>query len=224
MKVKHPINLSKATTFIFILTLMIAYQNFSLVAWVYLSLHGTYGILWLLKDRIYPDKQWEQEVPFLQGIIIFGIVCLYWIAPYILISSGTEPPIPLVAAAISLNIFGVFLHYSSDSQKYYTLKYKSGLITEGFFARCRNTNYLGEAFIYLSFAMLAQHWLPYLIIGAFAAGVWIPNWLKKDKSLSRYPEFAEYQASSGLIIPQLFGKNSLTSEAKKFAEKNGFVA
>ncbi|NES92131.1 MAG: steroid 5-alpha reductase, partial [Okeania sp. SIO2B9] len=44
MKVKHPINLSKATTFIFILTLMIAYQNFSLVAWVYLSLHGTYGI------------------------------------------------------------------------------------------------------------------------------------------------------------------------------------
>ncbi|NES73102.1 MAG: steroid 5-alpha reductase, partial [Okeania sp. SIO2D1] len=91
-------------------------------------------------------------------------------------------------------------------------------ITEGLFARCRNTNYLGEAFIYLSFAMLAQHWLPYLIIGAFAAGVWIPNWLKKDKSLSRYPEFAEYQANSGLIIPQLFGKNSLTSEAKKVKE------
>ncbi|GGA36868.1 isoprenylcysteine carboxylmethyltransferase family protein [Okeania sp. KiyG1] len=218
MKVKHPINLSKATTFIFILALMIAYQNFSLVAWVYLSLHGTYGILWLLKDRIYPDKQWEQEVPFVQGIIIFGIVSLYWIAPYILISSGTEPPIPLVAAAISLNIFGIFFHYTSDAQKYYTLKYKSGLITEGFFARCRNTNYLGEIFIYLAFAMLVQHWLPYLILGAFVAAIFIPNMLKKDKSLSRYPEFAEYQANSGLIIPQLFGKNSLTSEAKKVKE------
>lgn len=220
MKAKHPINLHKATTFIFILALMVAYQNFTLGAWVYLALHGTYGILWLLKDRIYPDKQWEQEIPIGLGITTFVIVGLYWVAPYILISSGSEPPIPLVAAAISLNIFGVFLHYSSDAQKYYTLKYKSGLITEGFFARCRNTNYLGEIFIYLAFAMLVQHWLPYVIIGGFVLGIFIPNMLKKDKSLSRYPEFEEYQANSGLIIPKLFGNNSLASEAKKVVEKS----
>ncbi len=204
MKVKHVINLHKATTLIFILALMVAYQNFTLGAWVYLALHGTYGILWLLKDRIYPDKQWEQEIPVAQGIVMFVIIGLYWVAPYILISSGSEPPIPLVAAAISLNIFGIFLHYTSDAQKYYTLKYQPGLITEGFFARCRNTNYLGEIFIYLAFAMLAQHWLPYLILGGFIAGLFIPNMLKKDKSLSRYPEFAEYQANSWLIIPQLW--------------------
>ncbi len=224
MKIKHPINLHKATTFIFVLALMVAYQNFTLGPWVYLALHGTYGILWLLKDRIYPDKQWEEEIPVLQGIIGFVIVCLYWVAPYILISSGTEPPIPLVAAAISLNIFGVFLHYSSDAQKYYTLKYKRGLITEGFFARCRNTNYLGEMSIYLSLAMLAQHWLPFLILGALVAGVWIPNWLKKDKSLSRYPEFAEYQANSGLIIPQIFGNNSFNQEAQKVSEEKDIQA
>ncbi|MGD1808519.1 methyltransferase family protein [Dapis sp. BLCC M126] len=220
MKVKHPINLSKATTFIFVSALMVVYQNSTLGAWVYLALHGTYGILWLLKDRIYPDKQWEQEIPLGIGIIIFGLVSLYWVAPYILISSGTQPPIPLVAAAISLNIFGVFLHYSSDAQKYYTLKYKPGLITEGFFARCRNTNYLGEILIYLSFAMLAQHWLPYLILGGFIAGIFIPNMLKKDKSLSRYPEFAEYKANSGLIIPQLFGDNSLNQEPQKVSEES----
>ncbi|NES03460.1 MAG: DUF1295 domain-containing protein [Okeania sp. SIO2F4] len=219
MKIKHPINLHKATTFIFILALMVAYQNFTLGPWVYLALHGIYGILWLLKDRIYPDKQWEEEIPVAQGIVMFVIIGLYWVAPYILISSGTEPPIPLVAAAISLNIFGIFFHYTSDAQKYYTLRYKSGLITEGFFARCRNTNYLGEVFIYISFAMLAQHWLPYLIIGGFFAGVFIPNMLKKDKSLSRYPEFAEYKANSGLIIPQLWGDNSLNQEAKKVSEE-----
>ncbi|MGK7922530.1 MAG: DUF1295 domain-containing protein [Trichodesmium sp.] len=204
MKIKYPINLHKATTFIFILALMIAYQNFSLGAWVYLALHGTYGILWLLKDRIYPDKQWEQEISLGLGIITFFFISLYWVAPFILISSGTEPPIPLVAAAISLNIFGVFLHYSSDAQKYYTLKYQPGLITEGFFARCRNTNYLGEILIYLAFTMLAQHWLPYLIQAVFVALVFIPNMLKKDKSLSRYSEFTEYKANSWLIIPQLW--------------------
>lgn len=218
IKIKHSINLHKGTTLIFILVLMIAYQNFTLGPWIYLALHGTYGILWLLKDRIYPDKQWEEEIPVIQSIMMFVIIGLYWVAPYILISSGTEPPIPLVAAAICLNIFGVFLHYSSDAQKYYTLKYKPGLITEGFFARCRNTNYLGEMFIYISFAMLAQHWLPFLILGGFFALIFIPNILKKDKSLSRHLEFTEYKTNSGLIIPQLWGDNFLNQEAKKVSK------
>ena len=208
MKAKHPINLHKGSTSIFVLTLMVIYQNFTIGAWVYLALLGTYGILWLLKDRIYPDKQWEQEVPIGSGIFIFFLISLYWVAPFILISSGSVPSPPLIAAAISINILGVFLHYSSDAQKYYTLKYKSGLITEGFFARCRNTNYLGEICIYFGFALLVQHWLPFVILGLFAAIVFVPNMLKKDKSLSRYPEFEEYKANSGLILPKVWGNSS----------------
>lgn len=208
MKVKYFVNFHKATTFIFILGLMLAYQNFTLGPWIYLALHSTYGFLWLLKDRLYPDKQWEQEISL--GISLIGLVAisLYWVAPFILISSYSEPPLPLVAAAISLNIFGVFLHYGSDAQKYYTLKYRQGLITEGFFARCRNTNYLGEILIYFSFAMLAMHWLPFLILAGFIGGVFLPNMLKKDQSLSRYPEFASYQANSGLLFPKIWGSTS----------------
>ncbi len=204
MKIKHFINLHKGLTAIVVLGLMVFYQNFTLGPWVYLALHGTYGVMWLLKDRIYPDQQWEQEMPIAMGILTFGILIPYWVAPFILISSGSQPPLPLVAAAISINVMGVFLHYASDAQKYYTLKYRSGLITEGFFARCRNTNYLGEILIYSGFAMLAQHWLPFVILAAFIAGIFIPNMLKKDKSLSRYPEFADYKANSGLLLPQLF--------------------
>lgn len=37
-------------------------------------LHGTYGFLWLLKDRLYPDKQWQQKVPLPLGLMGFGIV------------------------------------------------------------------------------------------------------------------------------------------------------
>lgn len=200
MKIKHFINLHKALTFLVIFALMVAYQNFTLGPWVYLALHGTYGLMWLLKDRIYPDKQWEQEIPVGTGIFTFGILLLYWVAPFILISSGSEPPLPLVAVAISSNIMGVFLHYSSDAQKYYTLKYHPGLITEGFFARCRNTNYLGEILIYGSFAILAQHWLPFLILVGFITGVFLSNMRKKDQSLSRYPEFANYKARSGFLL------------------------
>ena len=203
MKPKYAINLHKGLTFFFILGLMFVYQNYTLGAWVYLALHGTYGFLWLLKDRIFPDPQWEQSLSIPQGIFTFMVVNLYWIAPFILISSGTVPPLPLVAAAISVNIFGVFLGFASDAQKYYTLKYQKGLITEGFFARCRNTNYLGEILIYSSFAMLTQHWLPFLILGSFISMVFIPNMLKKDTSLSRYPDFEDYKKRSGLLFPKL---------------------
>ncbi len=204
MKIKHAIDLSKGLTSFFVLGLMFFYHNFTLGAWVYLALHGTYCCLWLLKSRIFPDKQWEEEVSLPLGIFTFMMVNLYWIAPFILISSGTVPPLPLVAAAISLNIFGIFLHFTSDAQKYYTLKYRKGLIEEGFFAQCRNTNYLGEIFIYTAFAMLTQHWIPFAILTAFVSLIFIPNMVKKDVSLSRYADFAEYKNRSGLLFPKLF--------------------
>jgi len=217
MKVKYPINLHKGTTAIVVLVLMVLYQNFTLGPWVYLALHGTYGILWLLKDRLFPDRQWEQEIPTGLGIAAFGLVSLYWVAPWLLISRGTVPPLWLVAIAISLNILGVFLHYTSDAQKYFTLKYRPGLITEGFFARCRNTNYLGELLIYGSFALLVQHWLPWLILGLMTVLIFWPNMRRKDQSLSRYPEFAAYQARSGLLLPQLWptpaAKTSIPEES-----------
>jgi protein-S-isoprenylcysteine O-methyltransferase Ste14 len=94
----------------------------------------------------------------------------------------------------------------------YTLKYRSGLIMEGFFARCRNPNYLGEILIYLAFAILAMHWLPFVILGGFIAGIFIPNMLKKDQCLSRYPEFEVYKAHSGLLFPKLVGSHHQAAE------------
>ena len=187
---------------------MTLYQNFTVTAWVYFALHGTYAILWLFKDRIYPDKSWEEEIPIPVGIFTFLMLGLYWVAPFILISHNIEASPALTGVVVVMNTLGIFLHYSSDAQKYYTLKYHSGLITEGFFARCRNTNYLGAALIYGSFALLTQHWLPFVILGLFCSLVFVPNMLKKDKSLSRYPQFEAYKQVSGLIFPKLFLSSS----------------
>ena len=203
MKIKHPINLHKFLTFAVVLGLMAVYHNFSFAPWVYLALHGTYGIMWLIKDRLYPDRQWSEEISVAAGILTFAFLGLYWAAPFLLISREVEPSAPLIAAAIAINIVGIVLHYGSDAQKYFTLKHQKGLITEGFFSRSRNPNYLGELLIYLSFAMLAQHWLPFVVLGLVTALVFVPNMLKKDKSLSRYREFAEYKKRSGLLLPKL---------------------
>jgi protein-S-isoprenylcysteine O-methyltransferase Ste14 len=110
----------------------------------------------------------------------------------------------IIAGAVALNMFGSVLHFGSDAQKYFTLKYKPGLITEGFFARCRNPNYVGELMIYVGFAMLSMSWMGYIGIGLFFIFVFIPGMIKKDKSLSRYPEFTAYKKRSGLLLPKIF--------------------
>jgi protein-S-isoprenylcysteine O-methyltransferase Ste14 len=203
VKIRHVINLHKGSSPLFIAGLMIAYGNVSLGPWTYLALHGTYGILWLLKDRLYPDKSWEETISWPMALAGFALLSLYWVAPFLLISSRAAPPLPLIAAAVALNLLGVFLHFGSDAQKYFTLKHRSGLITEGFFSRSRNPNYLGEVMIYLSFALLAMHWLPFVILAGFFFALFLPNMRRKDASLSRYPEFEAYRERSGLLLPRL---------------------
>jgi steroid 5-alpha reductase family enzyme len=205
MQLRHVINLHKGTTALVIGALMLAYGNGSLGAWVYLALHGTYGMLWLLKERIFPDRQWQQPIGWVGAVVMFLVLALYWLAPFLLISSGAVPPMPLVALAIVLNLLGVFLHFGSDAQKHFVLKLQPGLIDAGFFAHSRNTNYLGELLTYLSFALLAMHWLPYAVLAGFGFGVFLPNMRKKDASLSRYPGFAAYRERSGLLLPKLWG-------------------
>tara|TARA_Y100001935_G_scaffold253730_1_gene260627 strand:+ start:359 stop:913 length:555 start_codon:yes stop_codon:yes gene_type:complete len=184
---------------------MYFYNNFSISSWVYLSLHGTYGILWLLKEKIFPDPYFKDEINYPTALIGFILLGSYWVAPFLLISSQKIAPNSLIALCISINILGVFLHFASDSQKYFTLKVKKDLIKDGFFKNIRNTNYLGEVLIYLSFAMLSMSYIPFLILGMFFLLVFIPRMLKKDKSLSKYKSFKDYKSKSGLILPKING-------------------
>jgi protein-S-isoprenylcysteine O-methyltransferase Ste14 len=206
MKQKYFIDSHKGVTFLAILVMMAYFNQWqNPTAWVYLALHGTYGILWVLKSRIFPDKQWETERGLGYGLVIWAGLSLYWIAPFIITSRGVQAPAWLLGLAVSLYTLGVFLHYAADMQKFIELKYNPGqLITDGLLSRTRNINYFGELLIYLGFGLLAMHWLPILVIVLFIALLWAPNMLKKDKSLSRYPEFLEYKRKSKLFIPFLF--------------------
>ena len=62
MKLNQIINLHKGLTPFVVLGLMAFYKNFSTPAWIYLSLHGTYGILWLLKEKLFPDPYFKDEM------------------------------------------------------------------------------------------------------------------------------------------------------------------
>ena len=111
----------------------------------------------------------------------------------------------MLGLAVSLNIIGVFLHFSADMQKYVSLKLQPGtLITDGLLARVRNINYFGEFLIYLSFALLAMTWIAFIPITLFVLFYWLPGMLRKERSLARYPGFEEYKRNSKFFIPFLF--------------------
>ena len=199
------IDLHKALVIPVVLALMWYYQNWSTDAFLYLGMHGGYSLLWLVKQRTYRDMRFDQRVHPLIGLLfIFLPLAGYYVAPYLLISRHISVPPALVGLAVFAFTIEVFLHFVSDAQKYYTLRLRKGLIREGLFSRTRNPNYLGEILIYLAYATLSMHWLPFLILAGWVFGFFARNMAAKDRSLARHPEFEDYRKSSGLLFPRLF--------------------
>lgn len=199
------INLHKALVPVVVLALMLIYNNGSVEAFIYLALHGTYSLLWLIKQALYPDRRFEQRQPIaIAFFFIFVPLAGYYLAPFLLISQYVTLPSVVIAFVLFFYIVGIFLHHVGDAQKYYTLRYHQGLIDEGLFGKTRNPNYLGEIMIYVSFAILSWHWLPFLILGGWIFGFFLKNMRAKDRSLARYPGFEQYRESTGLLFPKLF--------------------
>lgn len=68
MRIITYINLHKSLVTPLVVGLMAFYANWSMEAFVYLSLHGAYSMLWLMKEAMYPDARFEQQVPFRIGV------------------------------------------------------------------------------------------------------------------------------------------------------------
>jgi protein-S-isoprenylcysteine O-methyltransferase Ste14 len=208
IKMAWAINLHKGMSVFVVAVLMIWFRSYTTAAWVYLALHGTYGIIWLLKHAAFRDHRWETRVTLGGAAATFLMLATYWIAPYLLISNalGPDRPAPpswLMALCIALFGLGLSIMTASDCQKHFTLKYQRGLITEGMFKYIRHPNYLGEMMLYASFALLIQHWIPWIILVFWWATIFLPNMLMIESSLSRYPEWESYKTRTGMLLPSL---------------------
>ncbi|WP_394774804.1 DUF1295 domain-containing protein [Flavobacterium sp.] len=202
LTVNFIINAHKILVSPFVIFLMWYYDNWSVSAFLYLGLHGTYSLLWLLKQDLYPDKRFEQKIPFWIGILTpFLPLAAYYIAPFLLISRHITLPAWIFAVAPAIYTFGIFMHYVSDAQKHYTLRLQKGIIDDGLFARTRNPNYLGEILIYASYALLSWHWLPFLILGCWIL-YFFKNMRNKDQSMSRHAAFNDYKKKTGILFPK----------------------
>jgi len=201
------INFQKLGTFIFLGLLMWWYGNTSTAAWVYLAMHGSYGLVWFIKDVAFPDPSWQKRITIGGGIMAFAAVLgWYWVFGWLLISGTSSPDYPLpdgawYALCISLCILGCTIMIAADAQKFFTLRERPGLITDGMFRYVRHPNYLGEIVIYGSFVLMVWHWLPVLVLAWVWLGVFAVNMNLKEASLSRHPGWAKYRARTWWLVP-----------------------
>ena len=206
-KLSWIVNFQKAGTFAFLGGLMWFYSNTSSAAWIYLALHGSYGVVWIIKDVAFPDPAWQARATIGGGINAFVLVLgWYWLFGWLLISGAAQPDYPLADAAwyclcISLCIVGCTVMIAADAQKYFTLRERPGLITDGMFRYVRHPNYLGEMLVYGSFALMVWHWLPWLVLAIVWTCVFAVNMVMKEASLSRHPGWAEYRRRSWWLLP-----------------------
>jgi len=208
LKFNWVINFQKGSTLIWVLGLMALFSDWSIQAWVYLALHGSYGLIWIFKDLIFPDGKWQARIT-LGGAFMAMLAVLgpYWIAPLLLIHPGAEvtgASPPWLGVAILVYAIGLTLMLVADAQKYYTLKIHPGLITSGLFRYIRHPNYLGEMMIYGSFALVVWHWLPWAILAWVWLGYFSINIAMKERSMSRYPHWRDYKRRSWYLIPYIF--------------------
>ena len=205
MKIITFINAHKILVPPIVLAMMWYFSNWSSEAYIYLSLHGTYAILWLIKESLYPDRRFQDKQPVWIGILfIFLPLAGYYLALYLLISRHIVLPPPITGLVLLLYILGIFLDYVVDAQKFHTLRLQRGLIEDGLFGRTRNPNYLGEILIYVAFAIMSWHWLPFLVLAGWVFGFFARNMWAKDRSMARHPGFASYKAGTGLLFPKLW--------------------
>lgn len=206
-KLSWVVNFQKAGTFAFLGALIWYYGNISTAAWIFLALHGSYGLVWILKDLAFPDPAWQVRVTIGAGINAFVLVLgWYWLFGWLLISGAVKPSYPLPDVAwyclcISLCILGCAIMIAADAQKYFTLRLRPGLITDGMYRYIRHPNYLGEMLIYGSLALMVWHWLPALVLAWVWTTLFAVNMVMKEASLSRHPGWAAYRKRSWWLLP-----------------------
>ena len=148
-------NLHKGSMLFYVLFLMWYYDNYTTGAYLYLSLHGSYGFFWLLKDFVFPDPGFLRLCTISSWLMPWPVALIpYMMLPYWMITDRPFVSNERMFVCIMTYTTGVMLMMLTDAQKYLVLREKKGLITHCMQGWSRNMNYLGEIMLYASFGVL----------------------------------------------------------------------
>lgn len=202
------INTAKVLTILLLLGLAAVLGVRDMRQVVYLSLHISYCLWWLLEQWCFPERG-RQLFTDRVGPLRFGVALLFigvlYSLPGLLAFLNPEPISYLtVALALGLFSFGSLINASADVQKMTAKAMGAGLVSDGIWRRVRHVNYLGDLLRYLSFALVAGRPLAYLV--PILVGLLYLQRIgaKEQRMAANYPDFAAYQQRSSRLLPGLW--------------------
>ncbi|WP_315785152.1 DUF1295 domain-containing protein [Fischerella sp. JS2] len=198
------INIAKVLTIVLLLIFSFVFGIQDLRQVIYLCLHVSYCLWWLLEQWFFPQRRQIFSEPvgiggFILALLFVGMI--YSLPGYLAFTN----PVPLsaiaTAIALPLYIFGTLINATADIQKLTAKQYGAELVSDNIWRFSRNINYFGDLLRYLSFAIVAGSVWAYLVPAVILI-IYLQRVSQKEQSMSaKYQNYADYQRSSSRLIP-----------------------
>ncbi|MDJ0635251.1 MAG: DUF1295 domain-containing protein [Xenococcaceae cyanobacterium MO_188.B29] len=202
------INVAKIVTIICLITLALIYGVNEERQVIYLCLHISYCIWWLLEQWLFSQRRQQlftDKVGILTFIIVLLFVGVFYSLPGYLAFTNPNPISYLtVAITLPLYIFGSLINTGADVQKMVAKSKESGLVKDGIWRSVRHVNYLGDLMRYTSFSIIAGSWWAFLLPGVITL-LYLQRINQKEEAMAaKYPDFAAYQQNSSRLLPWIW--------------------
>jgi len=199
------INLAKILTIILLLTYAVIYGVSDWRQVIYLCLHISYCLWWLLEQWLFPARSkqiFQESMNWIELIVILLVVGVFYSLPGYLAFNNTVPISYItVAIALTLYIFGSLINAVADTQKLTAKEMGAGLVKDNIWRFSRNINYFGDLGRYLSFCIVSGSLWSYILPLLIAVLYYIRIKKKEVTMVQKYPDYPEYQQSSANLIP-----------------------
>lgn len=202
------INVAKFITIICLITLALICGIKDERQVIYLCLHISYCLWWLLEQYLFPLRRQQlftEKVGISTLIVVVLFVGVFYCLPGYFAFTNPNPISYLtIAIALPLYIFGSLINTGADVQKMVAKDMGSGLVKDGIWRGVRHINYLGDLMRYSSFSVVAGNLWAFLLPGIIIL-LYLQRISQKEEAMSnKYSEFAAYQQNSNRLLPWIW--------------------
>ena len=202
------INVAKSLTVLCLIALALVYGIRDARQVIYLCLHVSYCLWWLLEQWLFPARR-QQIFTEKVGLSTFAFVLLfvgvfYALPGYFAFTNDRPVTYLTIAIALPMYIFGSLINTGADVQKMAAKNMGAGLVKDGIWRSIRHINYLGDLLRYASFSVIAGSLWAFLLPGVIAL-LYLQRINEKEEAMAaKYPEFATYRQNSTRLLPWIW--------------------
>ncbi|TVQ47568.1 MAG: DUF1295 domain-containing protein [Gloeocapsa sp. DLM2.Bin57] len=202
------INLAKILTVLLLLGYALIYGISDLRQVIYLSLHISYCLWWLVEQWFFPPRSeqiFQEKITIVELILILLVVGVFYSLPgYLAFRNPLGISYLSVAIALPVYIFGSLINAVADTQKLIAKEMGAGLVKDNIWRFSRNINYFGDLGRYLSFCIISGSWWSYILPLSIAILYYQRIKQKEATMTEKYPDYPEYQEKSANLIPYIW--------------------